>query len=133
MYLAIALDKTFIIKFLKFGAVGGSGVIVDFLFTWLFKEKFKVQKYLANAIGFTIAASTNWLFNRIWTFNSHNPELLNEYSRFLLISMVGLGINSLILWILTEKFKMNFYIAKLGAIGVTTVWNFFANYLYTFV
>jgi len=49
------LNKTLGIKFLKFGVVGGSGVIVDFFFTWLLKEKFKVHKYLANAIGFTIA------------------------------------------------------------------------------
>jgi putative flippase GtrA len=132
MVLSIVIDKTFIVKFLKFGLVGGSGVFVDFFFTWLFKEKFKIQKYVANAIGFTLAATTNWVFNRIWTFHSQNPEMLNEYSRFLLISMVGLGINSFVLWILTDKFKINFYVAKLGAIGVTTVWNFFANYLYTF-
>ncbi len=132
MILSIVIDKTFIVKFLKFGLVGGSGVLVDFFFTWLFKEKFNVQKYVANAIGFTLAASTNWVLNRIWTFHSQNPEMLNEYSRFLLISMVGLGINSLVLWILTDKFKINFYVAKLGAIGVTTIWNFFANYLYTF-
>ncbi len=128
----ITFDKVFLLKFLKFGIVGGSGVVVDFFFTWLFKEKFKVQKYLANAIGFTIAASTNWFLNRIWTFESHNPEVLNEDSQFLIISLVGLAINSLVLWILTEKFKINFYVAKLGAIAVTTVWNFFANYLYTF-
>ena len=55
-----------------------------------------------------------------------------EYSQFIVISLVGLAINSFVLWILTDKLKFNFYIAKLGAIGVTTVWNFFANYLYTF-
>lgn len=130
--LNITLNKVFLLKFIKFGLVGGSGVIVDFFFTWLTKEKFKVQKYLANAIGFSIAASTNWFLNRIWTFNSHNPDLLLEYSQFILISMAGLGINSLVLWILTDKFKFNFYVSKLGAIAVTTVWNFFANYLYTF-
>jgi putative flippase GtrA len=130
--LNITINKAFFLKFVKFGIVGGSGVIVDFFFTWLMKEKFKVQKYLANAIGFSIAASTNWFFNRIWTFNSHNPEMLAEYSQFLFISMLGLGINSLVLWILTDKFKFNFYLSKLGAIAVTTVWNFFANYLYTF-
>jgi len=132
MILNITFDKVFILKFLKFGVVGGSGVFVDFFFTWLAKEKFKVQKYLANAIGFTIAASTNWIFNRIWTFQSQNPEMLREYSEFLIVSLIGLGINSLVLWLLTDKFKINFYVSKLGAIAVTTVWNFFANYLYTF-
>ncbi len=128
----IAFDKVFLIKFIKFGVVGGSGVIVDFFFTWLFKEVFRIQKYVSNAIGFSIAASINWFLNRIWTFESHNPDLLLEYSQFIVVSMVGLGINSLVLWILTDKFKFNFYISKLGAIAITTVWNFFANYLYTF-
>lgn len=129
---SIVINKTFLYKFLKFGAVGFTGVIVDFFFTWLCKEKFNVQKYLANAIGFTIAASTNWFLNRIWTFKSHNPEILSEYTNFLLVSLVGLGINSAVLWFLTEKIKINFYLSKLGAIAVTTVWNFLANYIYTF-
>jgi len=129
----IILNKSFLLKFLKFGIVGGTGVIVDFSFTWLCKEKLHIQKYIANSIGFTIAATTNWFLNRIWTFHSHNPEVLNEYSRFLIISAIGLGINSLVLWILTDKFKLNFYLSKLGAIAVVTVWNFFANYYYTFV
>ncbi|MGD9992703.1 MAG: glycosyl transferase family 2 [Bacteroidetes bacterium HGW-Bacteroidetes-4] len=128
----LVFDKVFLIKFIKFGIVGGSGVVVDFFFTWLFKEKFKVQKYVANALGFSIAASTNWFLNRIWTFNSQNPELLLEYTQFIFVSLIGLGINSLVLWFLTDKLKFNFYLSKLGAIAVTTVWNFFANYLYTF-
>lgn len=130
--LKITFDKIFLLKFLKFGVVGGSGVIVDFFFTWLMKEKFHVQKYIANAIGFIIAASTNWFLNRIWTFKSENPDMLLEYSQFIGISLVGLVINSAVLWMLTDKLKINFYISKLGAIAVTTVWNFFANYLFTF-
>ncbi|MGE4289212.1 MAG: GtrA family protein [Salinivirgaceae bacterium] len=128
----LVFDKVFLIKFIKFGIVGGSGVVVDFFFTWVFKEKFKVQKYVANALGFSIAASTNWFLNRIWTFHSQNPELLLEYTQFIFVSLIGLGINSLVLWFLTDKLKFNFYLSKLGAIAVTTVWNFFANYLYTF-
>lgn len=130
--LGITLNKAFLIKFIKFGVVGSSGVFVDFFFTWLAKEKFKIHKYISNAIGFTIAASTNWILNRIWTFESDNPDVLIEYTQFLFISIIGLAINSAVLWILTDKLKINFYISKLGAIAVTTIWNFFANYLYTF-
>lgn len=132
MLLTIILDKVFISKFLKFAAVGGSGVLVDFFFTWLCKEKFSMHKYLSNALGFTIAATTNWFLNRIWTFHSNNPEVLREYADFLVISIIGLAINSAVLWLIADRFKVNFYVAKLGAIAVTTVWNFFANYLYTF-
>jgi putative flippase GtrA len=126
------INKVFILKFLKFGVVGASGVMVDFSVTYVCKEKLKIQKYVSNALGFTVAATSNWFLNRIWTFNSHNTKVLTEYTTFLIISLFGLGINTIILWILTDKMKFNFYLSKLGAIGVVTIWNFFANYLFTF-
>ena len=119
-------------KFVKFGVVGLSGVFVDFGFTYIFKEKLKVQKYVANAIGFTIAASTNYYLKRIWTFHSNNPEIALEYGKFLLISLIGLVINTIVLWLLVSKVKFNFYFAKLLAIGVVTIWNFIINLNYTF-
>jgi len=126
------LTKAFILKFRKFAAVGATGVIVDYGFTYLFKEIFKVHKYLANSIGFTIAASTNYILNRIWTFESDNPDIAVEYGEFLLISIIGLGLNNLFLWLFHSRFKLNFYVAKLIAIGFVTIWNFLANYFFTF-
>lgn len=126
------LSRDLLIKFLKFGIVGFTGLLVDFGFTYLFKEIFKVHKYISNAIGFTLAASSNYFLNRWWTFHSTNPDIALEYGKFLFISLLGLGINTLVIWILNGKFKMNFYLAKLFAIGVVTIWNFFANLLFTF-
>jgi len=122
-----------LLKFMKFGAVGASGVLVDFGFTYLCKEKIKMQKYVANAIGFTLAASSNYFLNRWWTFHSNNPELALEYSKFLFFSLIGLGMNTAVIWFLVSKYNRNFYISKLFAIGVVTVWNFFVNLMFTFV
>jgi putative flippase GtrA len=124
--------KAFFLKFLKFGIVGFSGVFVDFGITWLTKEKLGVQKYVANAIGFSSAASTNYFLNRIWTFESTNPRVMMEYTEFFVISLIGLGINTLVLWLLVSRLRINFYLSKLFAIGVVTIWNFLANVLITF-
>lgn len=126
-------SQDILIKFMKFGAVGATGVVVDFGFTWFCKEKIRMQKYLANAVGFTIAASSNYFLNRWWTFQSNNPELAIEYSRFLFFSIIGLGMNTLVIWFLVNKRNYNFYISKLFAIGVVTIWNFFINLAFTFV
>jgi putative flippase GtrA len=126
------VNEDFFYKFLKFGLVGLSGVFVDFGITYLLKEKFKLYPYLANAIGFCSAATTNYFLNRIWTFQSKNPNVAVEFTDFFLISLIGLGINSIVLWLLVSKAKWNFYLSKLVAIGVVTVWNFFMNYLITF-
>lgn len=128
----MTIDKLFILKFLKFGVVGFSGVFVDFGVTYLFKEVIKINKYVSNALGFICAATSNYILNRIWTFESENADVATEYGKFMLVSAIGLGINSLTLYILTDKFKWNFYLSKIFAIGAATLWNFFANLLFTF-
>ena len=119
-------------QFIKFCIVGGSGVFVDFGLTWFFKEVCHINKYVANSIGFICAATSNYLLNRIWTFESHDPEIVWQYARFIGISVVGLAINTSVIYLLHGRLKWNFYVVKLLAIGVVTVWNFFMNYLFTF-
>ncbi len=121
-----------LLKFIKFSVVGFSGLLIDFGLTYLLKEKLKVQKYLANAIGFIVAAVSNYFFNRIWTFESANQNIEMEFTSFFVISMIGLGINTFFLWLCVKKFKLNFYLSKLIAIIITTGWNFVANLLITF-
>ena len=126
------INRAIILKFLKFCLVGFSGMLVDFGFTWLCKEKFKWNKYVSNSIGFVLAATNNYIWNRWWTFQSDNANIPIEYGKFLVISVIGLGLNNLVIYLLHEKLKLNFYLAKLIAIGVVTVWNFTMNYRFTF-
>ena len=126
------IDKLLISKFIKFGVVGCSGMLIDFGTTYICKEKLKINKYLSNCIGFILAATSNYVLNRIWTFESHKEEIGVQYFQFMIVSIIGLGINSLILYLLTDKLKWNFYFSKLIAIAITTIWNFFANLLFTF-
>lgn len=79
-----------------------------------------------------MAASSNYFLNRIWTFESTNPNIALEYTEFIVISFIGLVINTVILYLLVSKLKMNFYLSKVFAIAVVTLWNFFANLLVTF-
>ena len=126
------IDKLLISKFIKFGVVGFSGMLIDFGTTYLCKEKLRLNKYLSNCVGFILAATSNYFLNRIWTFESHKEEIAVQYLQFMVVSTVGLGINSLVLYLLTDKLKWNFYFSKLIAIGISTVWNFFANMAFTF-
>ena len=126
------IDSTLIVKFLKFCLVGFSGMVVDFGTTWLCKEKFEWNKYLSNSIGFVLAATNNYIWNRLWTFHSESVEIVREYSTFVLIALVGLGLNNLIIWLLHEKAQLNFYLSKLIAIGCVMIWNFSMNYVFTF-
>ena len=126
------LEKAFLLRFLRFCVVGFTGTAIDFGLTWLCKEKLKIPKFLANAIGFVVAATNNYILNRVWTWGSTNSQVGIEYVKFFGVSIIGLGLNSLILYLLHEKMKVNFYISKVFATGVVMLWNFFANNYFTF-
>jgi putative flippase GtrA len=125
-------NQTLIERFLKFCLVGGSGVVVDFGITYLAKELFKLNKYVANSIGFVCAATSNYILNRMWTFSSNDPNIMMQYFRFIGFALVGLAINNFVIYLLHDKVKWNFYLVKLIATGVVTFWNFGMNYFFTF-
>lgn len=126
------MNHDLLLKFLKFGVVGASGVVVDFGITWLLKEKARLNKYVANTSGFLCAVLSNYLLNRMWTFHSHDPAVATQFGKFLLASLIGLALNNGIIYVLNERFRFNFYGSKLVATGVVTLWNFWANYTFTF-
>jgi putative flippase GtrA len=121
-----------LIKFLKFGVVGASGVVVDLGITWLCREQLRLNQYLANSLGFTCAVISNYFLNRIWTFNSADPSIALQFSKFLLAALIGLVINNAIIYWLNERNRYNFYLSKLVATAIVTLWNFWANYTFTF-
>jgi putative flippase GtrA len=123
---------TFILKIIKFGLVGCLGMAVDFTVTWLCKEKLKWNKYIANACGFSLAVICNYSINRRWTFTSHNPLWVKEFMVFIGVSLVGLLLNTAILYFFHQRKGKNFYAAKLIAIVIVFVWNFMANNFFTF-
>lgn len=124
--------SVFFFKFIKFGLVGFSGLLLDFGITYFTKEKLRWNKYLANSLGFALACTTNYLLNRAWTFKSIDPAIAAQFSKFLLIAIIGLLLNNLILYLLSDKARLNFYLAKFCAVMLVFFWNFALNYLYTF-
>lgn len=129
---AIAFNRTFFFKFIKFGLVGFSGLIVDFGVTYICKERLRIPKYLASSLGFLVATGSNYTLNRFWTFNNHDPDTVIQFGKFFVVSLVGLALSNGLIFLLHEKLKWNFYISKVCAIALVSLWNFFANYLYTF-
>ena len=121
-----------IIKFLKFLVVGVAGMIIDFSITFICKEKLKLNKYVANSLGFSIASVSNFYWNKHWTFDSNNPDISTEFYWFMGISIISLFIYNSLVWIGINKMNINFYISKIIAIFFITFWNFFAHLLITF-
>ena len=119
-------------KFIKFCLVGTLGLIIDFSSTYLLKEKFQFNKYLANSVGFCLAVTSNYFLNKYWTFQDLSLAYISQGTKFFLISVIGLLLNNQIIYLLINRRKWNFYVSKLIAILIVVIWNFLANTFYTF-
>jgi len=145
----MTIDRSFIQKFVRFAIVGLTGMVVDYGFLVLFVQVCGWPGLVSNALSFTLAASWNYTLNRLWTFQSKDDKIGKEYAKFFTVSVVGLGISTLTIWLiirLAPSWSENsgegfvvagvtilwFYVAKAISIAITMLWNFFANYLYTF-
>ncbi len=79
--------------FLKFGIVGTTGLVWDTLAVYGFRPLLGLAG--ATVLAYFIAASMNWLMNRLWTFRHvvHADRPLVQWARFLLASSVGFIMN----------------------------------------
>ena len=129
--------KPLIFKFVKFGIVGASGMVVHLCVLYLCRDVLGINTFISNTLGFIVAATTNYILNRIWTFRSHDKQVGMEYMNFILLALIGLGINNGTLWLSGRMLPewnadWRFYILWIFAVGVTTLWNFLGNMLFTF-
>lgn len=137
----IEFNKTTVQKFIKFGLVGLFGVIIDFGIANAIIESVSsevlwngidIKKYGANSIGFICAATSNYFWNRRWTFQSTDTRIMKQYLKFISVSAIGLLLNNGMIYIFDDIFRFGFNPAKGIATIIVAFWNFAANYIFTF-
>lgn len=121
-----------ILAFIKFGITGVSGLIIDFALTFFFKDELGFNKFIANGIGFTAAVISNYIIHRNWTFKANKSKPGLQFTAFFIVSLIGLLLNSAIIFLLDNLLSVNFYISKAIAIFIVFFWNFSANYFFVF-
>ncbi len=106
--------------------VGGVATVADFVVTAIARDVFGAGDIVSNISGFVVGLVVNYLISIFWVFKKHNMNMKKEFVIFTCIGLVGLAINTSIVWLLV-KLNIWFYIAKVIATLVTLIWNFAAR------
>ena len=124
--------KNLFSQLIKFGLVGGIAFLIDYGIMVFLTEVFKIPSLISAAISFTVSVIFNYIASVKWVFdvdkekNSKTKELVV----FILLSIVGLGINELIMWIMDKKFGIYYMISKIVATAVVMCYNFITRKLF---
>jgi dolichol-phosphate mannosyltransferase len=118
-------------QFVKFGIVGASGLIVNFIIAHLLERTTSLSGFTDFAIGFMAGGVSNYVLNRVWTFRSNRHPLF-EGLQFLTVSLISLGLGKIVFAIADHygfhHFSTTWLVATLCGIFV----NFFLNKYWTF-
>ncbi len=118
-------------ELLRFSVVGASGYAVN-LAVYIALLKGADLHYLpAAACSFVVAVSSNYVWNRHWTFRHHRGHLYYQGLRFLAVSLVALGLNLGMLRGLVAL-GAGKIVSQAIAIVLVTPLNFVGNRLWSF-
>jgi putative flippase GtrA len=126
-----ALNRRGVRQFVKFGLVGASGMVVNFIVAHVLEKTTSLSWFADFAIGFMLGGVSNYVLNRIWTFGSRRNPLL-EGLQFLAVSAVALLVGRLVFALAEHAgfhhFTTTWFVATLSGIFI----NFFLNKYWTF-
>jgi putative flippase GtrA len=119
-------------KFFKYCVVGSFGTFVDLFFIYIFVDVFYLPVILSASISFVLAATSNFVFNNVWTFEKNNETVKAKYAKFMTVSIIGLMFTVILMYILNTLLSVWYLLAKVITSILVLIWNFYANSKWTF-
>jgi len=119
-------------QLLKFGLVGVSGYLINLAVFALLSDNLGVHHLLAAVGAFCVAISSNFFWNRHWTFAAGDGHAGFQAARFFTVSVAALLINLAVLEALVEGTSLGDLTAQAIAVAVAMPFNFLGNKLWTF-
>lgn len=117
-------------QFARFCAVGASGYAVN-LAVYAALLAAGLHYLVAAAVAFLVAATSNYAWNRLWTFRTSDAPVLGQGLRALVVSALSLGANQIFLLALVSA-GAGHLAGQAVAIVLATPFSFAANKLWAF-
>jgi putative flippase GtrA len=117
-------------RFLVYVLVGLAGFAVDFGLLVLFREVVGTPVWVAATISFWGSLAVVFLTNKYVTFDARGSGHRQLVRYFLLLGFNYLATLGVIY--LAERIGLGYQLGKIAAVGMTTIWNYFAYQLWVF-
>lgn len=126
----------FLSKAARFFTVGASGLVINFLVSFLLSNGTLANLWYvqATAIGIAVSITTNFLLNKIWTFEDKKFSVLytlKQYGLFLLFSSLGISIQLTLVYLMVES-GISYNLSLICAVAAASFSNFILNKKLTF-
>jgi len=115
-------------EFIRYTVASAIALSADFAALAMLTNVFDVSYLFSGAIAFILGLCIIYLLSVRWVFaHRHLRNATLEFAIFAGIGLIGLGLNELILWLLTGFFGVYVLISKITSVIFVFSWNFAAR------
>jgi dolichol-phosphate mannosyltransferase len=126
----------FLSKTARFFTVGASGLVLNYIVSFLLSNVISNLWYIqAAGIGIVMSVHTNFVLNKVWTFEDRNftlRHLIRQYFSFLALCAFGAMIQLSLTYIFYEHWHIHYAISLMLAVCIASMSNFLLNKRITF-
>lgn len=123
--------ENLLIQIFKFGIVGGIAFLIDYIVLFCCKEFIGLSVLLSAAIAFTVSVVYNYIASVKWVFDVNKEKSAKKnFVIFIILSIIGLIITEIIMWIGSDIIKINYLIVKIIATAIVMVFNFITRKMF---
>lgn len=123
--------KRLINQILKFSVVGGTAFFIDYGLLFVLTEFAGIHYLISGTISFAASVIYNYILSVVWVFDPVGERSkAKDMAVFLILSVIGLGINQAIMWVLVEFFGVYYMISKIAATAIVMVYNFITRKIF---
>ena len=125
---------------IRFALTGGICFVVELAILILLRGRFGVDTLIATPIAFLISVILNYLLCVIWVFRGAKNQGAGAKAGFLITSLIGLGLNELLMFLFRLTLGEDTVILTLGgkevsmyvlnkclATLIVMIWNYFSK------
>lgn len=117
--------KKLIAQFMKFGIVGVIAFVIDYGAMIFLTEVFGVPYLISTTISFVVSVIVNYFASMRFVFKRKDDmSRRREFIIFIVLSVCGLGINDLLMWLMVDSLYIDYRLSKIVVTVVVAVWNF---------
>ena len=103
----------------------GIGIFIDYGFLYAFTEWLGIHYLISSVLSFSISVIFNYIASVLWVFDvKQETSKTRNFILFIVFSVIGLGINQLVMWLGVESLGLHYMLVKIFATAVVMVWNF---------
>ena len=126
-----AKTRKLLIQIFKFGIVGGTAFVIDFVFLYIFREFCHFPVLISNTLSFCISVIYNYIASVKWVFDVNKEKNAKmQFVVFIILSVIGLLINDLIMWVSVDFLSIYYLLAKIIATFIVMIFNFVTRKLF---